>query len=537
MRCVRKLMNGFFGVVLATTLVGVVSTAWAEEPKRGGTVVFGTAADPGSMDPGFSSAGTAFTVFNTIYDGLVEKDKTVDASTPPIINALAEAYQISPDGLTYTFKLRKGVKFHDGTPFNAAAVDFNVRRWRDKNFKYYDDVAAGNTSALMQYVKDAKPIDDYNYQFTLNEPMGGFIDNLASLPFFYFVSPEVIKKYGANGLGDHPGGTGPFKVAVYEKDQRIVLDRNDDYWGGARNLDHLIFRVIPDQSTRVAALLSGEIDIAMELPPDAIATVKSDPNLVVYLRGKPHNFSLLPNFREKPFSDPRVREAVSKAIDREAIVNGILRGSARPGTQFYGIGNPGFDETVTKPQDTRDVARAKELLAEAGYPNGFETRMLCTPAGSGVPSTDQIMEFVQSNLADIGIKVKLELMEWNSYLAMYNKGIPTGQNIGAWCMAIGTDTAYVLDMYGHSRNHPPVGWATGWFTDPKVDAILDKANVATSWDDYIRLHQDAQKVVLADYGYVVITHDLGPYGVNKRVKGWVPSRSASQDVSRAWVAN
>jgi peptide/nickel transport system substrate-binding protein len=389
----------------------------------------------------------------------------------------------------------------------------------------------------MQFVKEAKAVDNDTYQFVLNEPMGGFIDLLASHPFFYLVSPQVIRQYGAAGLAEHPGGTGPFKVSAYEKNQRIVLDRNNDYWAGAPYLDHLIFRVIPDQSARVAALLSGEIDIAMELPPDSIDTVKTNPNLEVYLRGKPHNFSLLPNFREKPFSDPRVREAVSKAIDRDSIVNGILRGTARPGTQFYGIGNPGFDETVSKVQDTRDVPRAKKLLAEAGYPNGFETRMLCTPSGSGVPSTDQIMEYVQSNLADVGIKVNLELMEWNSYLAMYNKGIPTGQNIGAWCMAIGTDTAYVLDMYGHSRNHPPVGWATGWFTDPRVDTILDKANAATSWDTYIELHHDAQKIVLADYGYIVITHDLGPYGVNKRVRGWQPSRSASQDVARAWVAN
>ncbi len=511
--------------------------AQAEEPRHGGTLVFGTAADPGSMDPSYSPAATAFTVFDSIYNGLVEKDKTIDAPTPPIYNALAESYQLSPDGLVYTFKLRKGVKFQDGTPFDAAAVDFNVRRWRDKTFKYYDAVAAGNTAALMQYVASAKPVDDSTYQFTLSEPMGGFIDLLASSNYFYFVSPTVLEKYGTPGLTEHPGGTGPFKVVEYAKNQQIVLAHNDDYWGTAPYLDRLVYRVIPDQSARVAALLSGEIDVAMELPPDSIDTVKAKPNLEVFLRGKPHNFSLLPNFKEKPFNDVRVREAVSKAIDRDGIVNGILRASAKPGTQFYGIGNPGFDDTITKVQDNRDLKKAKELLAEAGYPNGFETRMLCTPAGSGVPSTDQIMEYVQSNLADIGIKVKLELMEWNAYLAVYNKGIQTGQNIGAFCMAMGTDTAYVLDMYGNTRNYPPVGWDVGWFHDAKVDDILNKASAATSWDQYLTLHRQAQKIVLDDYGYIVMTHDLGPYGVNKRVKGWQPSRSASQNVTRAWLAS
>lgn len=531
----RRLSYLRLPAVILALLLGVGASE-AEEPVRGGTLVFGTAADPGSMDPSSSSAGTAFTVFDTIYNGLVEKDKTVDAPTPPIIPALAESYAVSPDGLTYTFKLRQGVKFQDGTPFDASVVDFNVRRWSDKGFKYFDEVAAGNAASLMQYVKSEKAIDDSTYAFTLSEPMGGFIDLLASHTYFYLVSPKVIEQYGAAGLADHPGGTGPFKVATYQRNQQISLVRNDSYWGTGPYLDRLIYRVIPDQTARVAALLSGEIDIAMELPPDSVATVKQNPNLEVYLRGKPHNFSLLPNFNEKPFSDPRVREAVSKAIDREAIVKDILQGTARPGTQFYGIGNPGFDPSVTKVQDARDLARAKQLLADAGYPKGFETRILCTPAGSGVPSTDQIMEFVQSNLADIGITVKLELMEWNAYLAVFGKGIPSGQNIGAFCMAMGTDTAYVLDMYGNSRNHPPVGWAEGWFTDPAVDALLNKASAATSWQEYIALHQQAQKTVLDDYGYIVITHDLGPYGVNKRVKGWKPSRSASQDVSFAWVA-
>ena len=535
MRQFRKFRLLLFRAFLVSIVAGALSGSLAQAQNRGGTIVFGTAADPGSMDPGFSSAGTAFTVFDTIYNGLVEKDKTVDAPTPPIVNALAESYELAPDGLTYIFQLRQGVKFHDGTPFDAAAVDFNIRRWRDKDFEHYYEVAAGHANVLMQFVDKAEVAGDYTYQIVLKEPFGGFIDLLASHTYFYMVSPGVIKDHGTAGLAQHPGGTGPFKVAEYVRNQRIVLESNEDYWGGAPYLDRLIFRVTPDQSARVAALLTGEIDIAMELPPDAIDTVKANADLDVFVRGKPHNFSLLPNYREKPFSNRRVREAVSKAIDRRAIADHILRGSARPATQFYGVGNPGFDESQTTPQDTRDVAGAKQLLAEAGYPDGFETRMLCTPAGSGVPSTDAIMEFVQSNLAEIGIKVKLELMEWVSYLGVWNKGIPTGENIGAWCMAIGTDTAYILDMYANSRNHPPVGWATGWYSNPKVDVLLDQATAAKSQDDYSRLHREAQEIVMEDYGYIVITHDLGPYGVNKRVKGWQPSRSASQDVSTAWV--
>jgi peptide/nickel transport system substrate-binding protein len=517
--------------VAAILLAAVPDLAKAQE--YGGTLVFGNAADPGALDPGFSYANTGFTVFDTIYNGLVEKDKAVEADSPPIVNALAESWEVSEDGLIYTFHLREGVKFHDGTPFNAEAVAFNVRRLIDKDFEYYYDIAAGNAASQMQFVDGFKVVDDNTFQYILKQPFGGFIDGLASHTFFYIVSPDAIKQYGVDGLSKQPAGTGPFKLVEYVRGQSLVLERNEDYWEKRPYLDRLIFRVIPDATARVAALLNGEIDVSLEIPPDSIATLEANPNIEVYLRGKPHNFSLLPNMREKPFSDPRVRQALSLAIDRSAIAEGILMGSAEPATQFYGIGNPGFDPSVSTVQDPYDPEKARSLLAEAGYPDGFTTKMLCVPSGSGVPATDQIMEYIQSNLADVGINVELELMDWNAYLGIFGKGIPQGQNIGAWCMAIGTDTAYILDMY--ARYIPPIGWATGWYENEKVADLLAQSDRASSFEEYLKMHREAQKMVLAEHGYIAVTHDLGPYGVNKRVKGWSPSRSASQDVSWAWV--
>ena len=317
-----------------------------------------------------------------------------------------------------------------------------------RNLESFDEIAAGNAASLMQYVKGGKALDDFTYAFTLSEPMGGFIDLLASHTYFYLVSPKVIETFGAAGLAAHPGGTGPFKVSDYKRNQQVVLTRNEGYWGilALPRPPHLPRH--PDQ--RHASRSAQRRDrhrngAAARFGRDGA----QDPKLEVYLRGKPHNFSLLPNFREKPFSDAKVREAVSKAIDRDTIVKSILQGTARPGTQFYGIGNPGFDKWSRRCR-TRATSRARSSFSPRPAIRRVSRRECCAPRpGSGVPSTDQIMEFLQSNLAEVEIKVKLELMEWNAYLAVFGKGIQSGENIGAFCMAMGTDTAYVLDMYGN----------------------------------------------------------------------------------------
>ena len=169
-----------------------------------------------------------------------------------------------------------------------------------------------------------------------------------------------------------------------------------------------------------------------------------------------------------------MRQAVSLAINRPAIVTDLMKGAASVGTQLYGKGNAGYDPTLSV-QDPYDPAKARQLLAQAGYPNGFSTKMPCSPAGTGIPSTDLIMEQVQSDLAKLGVKVQLQMTEWNSYLAVWLKGIPRGQGIGAECMSIGTDDAYILNMYASDHNEPPVGWNINWYSNAQVDTLLKQA--------------------------------------------------------------
>jgi peptide/nickel transport system substrate-binding protein len=518
-----------------TTAPGSASSTTGGTPKTGGTLTFGTSADWAGIDPQLVASGVAQVVFNQVFEGLVTRDRTINTDTPPIKAGLAESWTTSPDRRTYTFKLRPNVTFQDGTPFDANAVQFNFRRWRDPSFQYYSTIAAGNTVALMQEVASTSVVSPMTFAITLKAPDAGLIDRMSGSSFYYMVSPTAVEKYGNTGFGQHGIGTGPFEVKSFQQGSKLVLVRNNTYWGAKPYLDSIVFQPMADPGARVAAVVSGEVDVAMEIPPDSLSTINSSGNAISYELGKPATFTIMPNMREAPFNNPLVRQAVSLAINRQAIVTDLMKGAAYVGTQLYGKGNAGYDPTLPV-QDPYDPVKARQLLAQAGYANGFSTKMPCSPAGTGIPSTDLIMEQVQSDLAKIGVKVQLQMTEWNSYLTTWIKGIPPGQGIGAECMSIGTDDAYILNMYANDHNEPPVGWNINWYSNPQVDALLKEAAQAPSTEQYLALERQAQKILIQDRGDIFILHDTGPYAVSKRVHGWVPARSWLQDLSRAWLS-
>ena len=236
-------------------------------PKTGGTLTFGTSADWAGIDPQLVASGVAQVVFNQIFEGLVTRDRTINTDSPPIKPGLAQSWATSPDRRTYTFQLRPNVTFQDGTPFDANAVQFNFRRWRDPSFPYYSAIAAGNTVALMQEVASTSAVGPMTFAITLKAPDAGLIDRMSGSSFYYMVSPAAVQKYGNTGFGQHGIGTGPFMVKSFQQGQRLVLLRNPTYWGTKPYLDSIVFQPIPDAGARVAAVMSGEVDVAMEIHP------------------------------------------------------------------------------------------------------------------------------------------------------------------------------------------------------------------------------------------------------------------------------
>ena len=218
-------------VAHALCIASVIAVAPALAQQQGGTLVVATTNDTPDLDIQKYISSSQHNALLPIFNGLVEKDWTVDAEFHPIVPGLAETWSVSDDGRVYTFNLRQGVTFHDGTPFNAEAAHFNFQRMTDENHPYYDPQAGSTARGVLKGLKGSKAVDEYTFQVELAEPNAGFIEAIASLPNYYLHSPTAFETYGKDGIGQHAVGTGPFKLVEWVRGQRTVMQRNDAYWG------------------------------------------------------------------------------------------------------------------------------------------------------------------------------------------------------------------------------------------------------------------------------------------------------------------
>ncbi|HKJ62351.1 MAG TPA: ABC transporter substrate-binding protein, partial [Hyphomicrobiales bacterium] len=254
----RQTLLGLGAVLLALSQTEIAA---AQTPP--GVLIVAQIAEPKSLDPHAVTAVNDFRILMNIYDGLVR----YKSGTLEVEPALAESWTISDDGLTYTFKLREGVKFHDGSDFNAEAVKFNFERMLNEDHPYHD-TGPFPLSFFFSAVDKVEAPDPQTVVFTLKEPYAPFLSNLA-YPTGLIVSPEAVKKYGKD-FGRNPSGTGPFKFAEWESNAKVVVEANADYWDGAPKLQAVVFRPITDPNTRVAEMLSGGVDVMVEVPPDNV---------------------------------------------------------------------------------------------------------------------------------------------------------------------------------------------------------------------------------------------------------------------------
>src|SRR6056297_287692 len=292
--------------------------ATAQTPP--GVLVVGQIAEPKSLDPHAVTAVNDFRILMNVYDGLVRyRDGTLEVEP-----ALAESWEISEDGTEYTFALREGITFHDGTPLDAEAVKFNFDRMLNEEHPYHD-TGPFPLSFFFSAIEETEVVDPLTVRFTLNAPYAPFLSNLA-YPTGLIVSPEAVKAHGKD-VGRNPVGTGPFTFAEWRSNEAVVVERNDDYWGDAAGTEAVVFRPITDANTRVAEMLAGGIDLMVEVPPTSLGQFSGDGFSVAEQAG-PHVWFLILNAKEGPFADKRVRQAANYAINKEAIVNDVLEGTA-----------------------------------------------------------------------------------------------------------------------------------------------------------------------------------------------------------------
>ena len=469
--------------------------AFSQTPPN--VLVVGQIAEPKSMDPATVTAVNDFRILMNVYDGLVRyKDGTLEVEP-----SLAESWTISDDGKVYTFKLRDGVKFHDGTDFNAEAVKFNFDRILDENHPFHD-TGPFPLSFYFSSVEEVNVVDPLTIEFKLNAPYAPFLSNLAYTPGL-MVSPAAVEAQGKD-FGRNPSGTGAFKFAEWEANAKVVIVRNEDYWDGAPPLEAVIYRPITDANTRIAEMLAGGLDIMVEVPPDSLAQFRDNDSYKVVEQAGPHLWFLILNVKEGPFSDKKVRQAANYAINKTALVENILQGTAQVAA---GPTPPAFawaynDALEPYPYDPE---KAKALLAEAGY-DGAEITFYVTDGGSGMLDPVSMGTAIQADLEAVGMKVNVETYEWNTFLGKVNPGLEGKADMAemAW-MTNDPDTLPFLAL--RSEAWPDKGgFNSGYYSNPKVDELLNNARKSTHQAERAKLYQEMQAIVQEDAPWVFVAN-------------------------------
>jgi peptide/nickel transport system substrate-binding protein len=478
---------------MATT--ALVAPSQAQTPP--GVLVVGQIAEPQALDPHAVTAVNDFRILMNLYDGLVR----YAPGTLEVEPALAEEWEISEDGTVYTFTLREGVQFHDGSDFNAEAVVWNFERMLDEDHPMHEATGPFPLSFFFSAIEEVEAVDDHTVRFTLNEPYAPFLSNLA-YPTGLIVSPAAVEEHGEE-FGRNPSGTGPFRFEEWRSNERVTVVRNDDYWDGTAAAEAVIFRPITDANTRTAEMMAGGIDIMVEVPPVALSQFDG-PGFEIAEQAGPHVWFLILNTREGPFTDKRVRQAANYAINKEALVNDVLEGTA---TVAAGPIAPAFAWAYNEDLEPypHDPDRARQLLEEAGA-EGASLTFYVTEGGSGMLDPIPMGTAIQADLADVGFDVSIETYEWNTFLGRVNPGLEGQADMAqmAW-MTNDPDTLPFLTL--RTEAFPDDGgFNSGYYSNPEVDELLEQARVATDQDERARLYKEMQEIVREDAPWVFVAN-------------------------------
>ena len=481
--------------LLAATALALVSPAAAQTPPN--VLIVGQIAEPQSLDPQVSTAVNDFRILVNIYDGLVRyADGTLEVEP-----ALATDWTISDDGLSYTFNLREGVNFHDGTPFNAEAVKFNFDRMLDEDHPYYD-TGPFPLSFNFSAVDSVNVIDEHTVEFVLTEPFAPFLSNLA-YPTGLIVSPQGVMD-NVDDYGRNPSGTGPYRFVEWQSNTRVVVEANSDYWDGAPALEAVVFRPITDANTRVAEMLSGGIDVMVEVPPDNVGQFDADSAFEVHEQAGPHVWYVMLNARYGPFADKLVRQAANYAVNKEALVNEVLQGTATVSdSPIAPAFNWAYNENLEPYPYDPDMAG--QLLSQAGV-DSPEVTFYVTEGGSGMLDPVTMGTAIQADLEAVGFDVTIETYEWNTFLGIVNPGL--GEDVDMAEMAWMTNDPDVLPFLTLRTGAWPEegGFNSSYYSNEEVDELLEAARVETDIEARGDLYKQMQEIVYEDAPWIFVAN-------------------------------
>jgi ABC-type transport system substrate-binding protein len=533
-RLARCLCLGLLPLVV--TILWPITTA---AQGRGGVLRIGmTAADiaytAGQPDQGFE--GFRFVGY-ALYEALVRWDLSQGERLPDIVPGLAESWAVDKDDVhKWRFHLRRGVKFHDGSEFNADAVIWNWDKIRNKEAPQYDAKQAAEIAFRITAIKDYRKLDDYTVEFTTTRP-SSFVP--FQVVYVLYSSPAQWEKVGRDwrAFAERPSGTGPFKMTRFVPRERAEYEPNTEYWDKSRlpRADKVILLPMPEVTTRLAALRTGQVDWIEVPPPDAIPLLRQA-NFQIFLRSYPHVWPYALNLRVAPWDNKLVRQAANYAIDREGLCKSLLNNTCIPATGVVYPGHPWFGH----PQRTYayDPKRAKDLMKQAGYDGKrVKTSFLISTSGSGQMLPLPMNEYVQENLREIGIDVELIPIEWNTLTVWGRKGfVEEHAQTGAVNISynfVEPFSAFV--RFFHSASVPPRSVNIMHYINPEADRLIEAAEA--SFDPKVRdetlgkLHE----LVMDDAPWIFVVHDLNPRAMSPKVKGFVQPQSWFVDLTLPWV--
>jgi peptide/nickel transport system substrate-binding protein len=528
---------------LGGVVAGLMALVMAWTPVlaqgKGGTLRIGmTAADiantAGIPDQGFE--GYRFVGYQ-LYDALVRWDLSQGERLPDIAPALAESWEVDQNDVhRWVFKLRHGVKFHDGSDFNADAVIWNWDKIRNKEAPQYDTKQAGEVAPRLTAIKGYKKIDDYTVEFTTTQP-SSFV--LFQLIYVLYSSPAQWDKVGKDwrAFAVNPSGTGPFKMTRFVPRERAEYAPNKEYWDKNRvpKVDRVVLLPMPEPTTRLAALRTGQVDWIEVPPPDAIPLLKQA-GFQIALRSYPHVWPHSLNLKQAPWDNKLVRQAANYAIDREGICKSLLNDTCIPATGVVYPGHPWFGKPAFT--YTYDVKKAKELLKQAGYEGKrVKTSFLISTSGSGQMLPLPMNEFVQENLREIGIDVELLPIEWNTLTTLVRKGfVEEHEQTGAMNVSynfVEPFSAFV--RFFHSASVPPKSINIMHYINPEADKLIEAAQAAFDPTERDALLGKLHAMVVEDAPWLFVVHDLNPRALSPKVKGFVQPQSWFVDLTLPWV--
>ncbi len=465
------------GILVLVALFAVSSFVMAEEPQYGGTLRLSNNTDWDTLDPAYASGFDAGAMAVKFYDGLVR----FDYHSNEVVPALAESWDVEDNNTVFTFHLRKGVKFHDGTEFTAHDVKYTFDRLYDSEVAspgtWVYPMIKGTDAALdgeNDGLEGVQVIDDYTVQFELDEPFGLFLTHL-TLPYGLIVNENIIEEYGEN-FNQHPVGTGPFKFVEWEHDDRIVMEANEDYFAGRPYVDKVVYRVIPQPLTDIAEFEAGNLDLTT-VPTEERERWLNDPEWEDYIHtmAELSTYYLALNDDFEPLDNPKVRKAIDYAIDSEMVTESLFPHYVAANDAIPN-GMPGGVDIEMK----ADVERAKELLAEAGYPDGFDLELWVSDGTNSV----RVGGVLQALLGRIGINVDLIKNDWSVFYSTVKNGNAPSYYLSWWA-----DYADPYNFLSALYTSDRIG-----FDNNTINNMLDKMAATTNQEERIRLSQEIIKM-------------------------------------------